>query len=252
MRFKRIRKIMLAACFLVFIGSGLILCMLFLSSGGNVEQFRIKSKEAGMENPIDFDKLQKINPDIYAWVQVPGTSIDYPVASSQGKEKEDYYLNHNFRKAYEFAGTIYSQRENSRDFSDPVTILYGHNMINGSMFAGLRKFADEQFFGKHDTVYIFTPEQRLTYQIAAYYETDNKNILQHYGFFQKKEQIEEYLKTIRQPDNGNVRLGISLNAAEKILTLSTCSSISTRRRILQSVLVGQNEWEESSPQPNTK
>lgn len=243
---KRIRKIMIVICFLTFTGSGLFFCMILLSDGGDSEQFRMKSKEARMENPINFEKLQKINPDIYAWIQVPGTRIDYPVASVTGTEDEDYYLNHNFRKHYEFAGTIYSRTENARDFSDPVTVLYGHNMINGSMFAGISKFADKQFFDNHDTVYVFTPERWLTYKIISYYESDNKDILRHYGLFRNKDLLEDYYRVVRQPENGSLREGISLKADDHILTLSTCSSMSTGRRLLQNVLAESKMWEKSA------
>lgn len=239
---KGIRKGIFAICFLVFCSSGLLLCSILLSDGGDVKRFRIEGDAEGMKNPIDFEKLQEINPDIYAWIQVPETQIDYPVASVTGKEDEDYYLNHNFRKSYEFAGTIYS-KENARDFSDPVTVLYGHNMINGSMFAGLKKFAEKQFFDKHDTVYIFTPEQRLTYRIVSYYESDNRNILQHYDFFQNQDSLEDYKKVIKEAKNGYVRQEISLDTVDRILTLSTCSSISTRRRLIQTVLAESRMWE---------
>lgn len=243
MMLKRIRKIILAVCFFVFCISFLFFRMILISDGGDTSRFRMKNKEDGMENPIDFKKLQEINPDIYAWIQVPGTRIDYPVASVTGIEDEDYYLNHNFRKKYEFAGTIYSHRENARDFSDPVTVLYGHNMINGSMFAGVKKFADKQFFENHDTAYVFTPVQRLTYRIISYYESDDKDILKHYGLFQNQNLLEDYHRVIKQPENGFTRKGISLGADDRILTLSTCSSISTKRRLLQTVLIESRLWE---------
>lgn len=238
-----IRKVILAVCFLVFCSSGLLLFAIFLSDGGDLEGFRTEHNKKEMKCPIDFEKLQKINPDIYAWIQVPGTRIDYPVASVTGTEDEDYYLNHNFRKSYAFAGTIYSHKENARDLSDPVTVLYGHNMINDSMFSGIKKFSNRQFFEKHDTVYIFTPEQMLTYRIVSYYESDNKNILQYYDFFQKQDSLEDYQKVIKEAKNGSVRQEISLGTADHILTLSTCSSISTRRRLLQTVLTERRMWE---------
>lgn len=65
---KRIRKIILAVCFFIFCISVLFLRMILLSDGGDTSRFRMKSKEDGMENPIDFKKLQEINPDIYAWI----------------------------------------------------------------------------------------------------------------------------------------------------------------------------------------
>lgn len=243
MMLKRIRKIILAVCFFIFCISVLFLRMILSSDGGDISRFQMKNKEDGMENPIDFKKLQEINPDIYAWIQVPGTRINYPVASVTGTEDEDFYLNHNYRKIYEFAGTIYSHRENARDLSDPVTVLYGHNMINGSMFAGVKKFADKEFFENHNTVYVFTPEQRLTYRIISCYESDNKDILKHYGLFQNKNLLEDYHRVIKQPENGFTRKGSSLGADDHILTLSTCSSISTKRRLLQTVLIESRLWE---------
>ena len=243
MMLKRIRKIILAVCFFIFCISVLFLRMILSSDGGDISRFQMKNREDGLENPIDFKKLQEINPDIYAWIQVPGTRINYPVASVTGTEDEDFYLNHNYRKIYEFAGTIYSHKENARDLSDPVTILYGHNMINGSMFAGVKKFADKEFFENHDTVYVFTPEQRLTYRIISYYESDDKDILKHYDYFHNQDLFREYLKVIRTVRNGYVRKEVAVRTEDRILTLSTCSSLSTRRRILQTVLIESILWE---------
>ena len=89
------------------------------------------------DNPINFKKLKKNNSDLYAWITIPDTNIDYAVAQSELSEDDNFYLNHNIDKEYEFAGTIYSQHKNSKDFSDFCTVLYGHNMLNGTMFATL-------------------------------------------------------------------------------------------------------------------
>ena len=72
---------------------------------------------------INFKKLIKINSDIYAWIYVPGTRIDYPVAQSQ--ESDDHYLKYNFKNEPEFAGCIYTEKANKKDFSDPNTVFYG-------------------------------------------------------------------------------------------------------------------------------
>ena len=67
-------------------------------------------------------------------------------------------VKHNIYGNYEFSGSIFSQRQNSKDFSDPVTVLYGHNMKNGTMFNTLHKFENKDFFKKHSKVYIYTPK----------------------------------------------------------------------------------------------
>ena len=86
---------------------------------------------------VDWDALREINPDVVAWVYVPGTVINYPVAHKEGDS--EYYLHHNFSlgegKFGAEYGSIMLSGENKGDFSDEVNILYGHHMRNGSMFA---------------------------------------------------------------------------------------------------------------------
>ena len=95
--------------------------------------------EQGM---VDFAKLQELNPELYAWIRIPNTAIDYPVAQ-YGGEEQDFYLHHNMYGEPEFAGCIYTENVNSKDFDDPVTVMYGHNMKNGSMFQNLFYFLEE-------------------------------------------------------------------------------------------------------------
>ena len=94
---------------------------------------------------INFTKLWEINTDLYAWIKIPNTAIDYPVAQYPGDD-DSYYLNHNMYKESAFAGCIYTEKLNKKDFSDPNTVLYGHNMQNGTMFRALHSFRDKDFF----------------------------------------------------------------------------------------------------------
>lgn len=105
------------------------------------------------ENPIDFEKLQSYNDEIYAWIHIPNTKIDYPVAQHEGED--DYYLKHNMYGEPEFAGTIYTEKCNKTDFSDPNTLIYGHNMRNGSMFQNLHKFEEKEFLMR-TSIFIYT------------------------------------------------------------------------------------------------
>ena len=109
---------------------------------------------------VDWDALRAINPDVVAWVYVPGTIINYPVAHKPGDS--EYYLHHNFSLGEgsfgaEF-GSIMLSGENAGDFSDEVNILYGHHMRNGSMFALLAEFRESSVFNEHRTFYLLTPE----------------------------------------------------------------------------------------------
>ncbi len=110
---------------------------------------------------VDWDALRAINPEVVAWVYIPGTPINYPVAHKAGDD--EYYLHHNFANSStgEFGaeyGCVMLSGENNGDFTDEVNIIYGHNMRNGSMFAFFNKMRDNAVFNEHRTVYLLTPE----------------------------------------------------------------------------------------------
>ena len=114
--------------------------------------------------PVDFEALRKVNPDIIGWIVIPGMEISYPIV--QG-EDNDYYLKHTFDKAENASGCIFVEVENSPDFSDNNTFVYGHNMKNKSMFAKLNRYQEEDTFRKNPEFVIYTPEGMLRYQIYS-------------------------------------------------------------------------------------
>ncbi len=116
------------------------------------------------KSSYDFDVLRGTNEDIYAWITVPGTQTDYPILQS---ETDDYYLDHNLDHTTGYPGCIYTNRCSSQDFSDELTVLYGHNMKDGSMFGDLHEFEEADFFEEHREILIETEEERLTYEIVA-------------------------------------------------------------------------------------
>lgn len=118
---------------------------------------------------VDWDALREINPDVVAWVYVPGTVINYPVAHKQGDS--EYYLHHNFslgegKFGAEF-GSIMLSGQNNGDFSDEVNVLYGHHMRNGSMFAPFAEFRESDVFNKHRTIFLLTPAGNYRLQTFA-------------------------------------------------------------------------------------
>lgn len=189
------------------------------------------------DNPIDFASLQKTNIDVYAWITIPGTDVDYPVVQSSSDKDDNFYLDHNIDQKYEFAGMIYSQRLNAKDFKDPVTVLYGHNMLNGSMFATLHRFEDEKFFKKHDSIIVYTPGHQLTYKIVSAYVYDNRHILNTFNFSKKKD-LKDYIESLTHPKSmvAKVRDNLKVTTKDHILTLSTCTSSDTQRYLVQGVL----------------
>ena len=140
-----------------------------------VEAWGYKTAEPEELN-VSFDELMEINPDIYAWIYIPNTNVDYPVARSTSDGDDSFYLEHNVYRQYQFSGTIYSEIKNQPDFHDRVTVLYGHNMLNGSMFATLHNFADPDFFEQNNTIFIQTKDKELTYLVYSAYTYDDRHI----------------------------------------------------------------------------
>ena len=106
---------------------------------------------------IDFDALRAINPDIVGWIVVPGTTIDYPVV--QGRDNE-WYLHRTFRGERNSAGAIFIDYLNAPDFSDGHTLVFGHNMQRGNMFAPLHGWDGDRFR-------IYTPDGVLEFEVFA-------------------------------------------------------------------------------------
>lgn len=194
--------------------------------------------KAGETNPIDFDKLQSYNSELIAWVRVPGTNVDYPVARHESGAL-NYYLNYNMYKQPAFCGCVFMQNLNKANFSDNNTVLYGHNMKALTMFGSLHYFEKASFFKKHKYMYVYTPTDVLTYEVFAAYTTDNRDLMLAYNFADKA-IYKKYLTSvsnIRSMD-ANIRDGVKVTASDKIITLSTCTHGQTSKRYLvQGVLV---------------
>lgn len=210
---------------------------------GEEEDLQITETEKE-ELPIDFEGLQQINPDIYAWLRIPDTNIDYPILQYAG-EDQSYYLTRDIYGESQTAGSIYTEYYNRKDFQDPNTVIYGHNMKNGSMFHNVRYFADREYFDEHEDLYIYLPDKILKYQIITCYEYDDRHLLGSFDF-SDEEVYAEYLEEIMNPRSMYtlVREGISLTTEDKLVTLSTCvANKPNNRRLLQAVLVEEIEAE---------
>ena len=118
---------------------------------------------------VDFKALQAENPDIVGWIYCKDTVIDYPVLKG---EDNDQYLYHDYTGAYNIDGSIFVDAENRDGFVDSNTIIYGHHMNSGSMFAGLIKWADQDYYKKHKVIWLLTPEQDYKIQLFAGHHVD--------------------------------------------------------------------------------
>lgn len=172
---------------------------------------------------IDFNMLQtKKNGHIYAWVSVPGTNVDYPVL--RHPTDDGFYLYHNLNGSQGYPGCIYTENWNSKDWTDPVTVLYGHDMRStGTMFHQLHKFESQSFFDKHEYFYIYTPEKTLKYQIFSAYVHSNEHLLGNHNF-SDKDTFDSFFGTVLSTNVGNshARAGVTVTSDSKVVALSTC------------------------------
>ena len=196
--------------------------------------------------PVKFEELQAVNPDVYAWITVPGTDIDYPIL--QHASDNTYYLMHNIDGSYGYPGCIYTENMNSKDFTDNNTVIYGHNMKNGSMFAQLHKFEDPDFFNENREVLIYLPDEVLHYTIFAAHIYDDRHLL--YSFdFTDPEVYQKYLDSIfsTRDMSANIDKDITVTTDDQIITLVTCIGSQPNNRLLvQAVLTDREPGAETA------
>ncbi len=178
---------------------------------------------------MDFEELRARNDDTVAWITIPDTKIDYPVV--QGDDN-DYYLNHLFTREYGSAGSIFMQYTNAPDFSDKNTILFGHHMNNGSMFAGLDKYRSQKYYDEHPTMALYTPGGDRTVEWFASYAITAAPLP---TAFDGDSAFLEYVK--RAKAKSTFKSDVEILMTDRIITLCTCSYVADDARyILMGVL----------------
>ena len=194
------------------------------------------------ENPINFTDIQAKNPDVCAWIQVDGTIIDYPILQSTPQNDDNFYLDHDINGEKKKAGSIYIQKLNHDDFSDPNTVIYGHNMLNGTMFGQLKKFRGKEFFDQNRYIYIYTPGHILKYEIISAFVYDDRHILNSFNF-NVDSDCKDFFNTCVNPQSltKQVTDNAELTLFDKIITLSTCTSNDSERYLVIGKLISDTE-----------
>lgn len=167
---------------------------------------------------IDFSNLKAENPDTVGWIEIPDTDISYPVV--QAKDNDEY-LTHSFSGAKNSSGAIFLDAESQSDLMGMHTIIYGHHMRDGSMFAQLVKFKDADFFAAHDEIVLYTPERTLRLTVIAAYAQKADNALRQFHFADA-EEMSGFIRE-RAAISANVREGVDLSQATRLYSFVTCS-----------------------------
>lgn len=166
---------------------------------------------------ISVSALQQEVSNAIGWIRIPDTALSYPIV--QG-EDNDYYLNHAWNGAWTSVGSIFMDYRCAADFSDFNTILYGHRMKDGSMFAALKHYRKADYFAQHPYVYIKTPDETRQYAVFAAYEAPVKACT-----YDINPESEEARQTVIDfaLEQSVIRTDVVPAATDRILTLSTCT-----------------------------
>lgn len=165
---------------------------------------------------IDFAALLAENKDIVGWIYCEGTPINYPVVQANDN---NYYLRRLLDGTYNIAGTIFMDYRNSADLTDLNTIIYGHNMRNGTMFGSLANYLQQDYYEEHPVIYYLTPRQSYEIQLAAGFVTEAWSNI--YSIPQTRAEQNELLQEIASKSRFKAK--ICLEEGDKIVTLSTCA-----------------------------
>ena len=186
------------------------------------------------DREIDFDELHERNSDIIAWLYVPGTNIDYPVVACSDNA---FYVWRDLDGNSSRAGTIFMDMANNLDISDRVTVFYGHNMRNGTMFAELHRYKNPEFFDENREIKLYTTEGMREYDIIAAYVTDDRNILYQTNYVDDA-VWEEYIEHVFNNTDSNANLLIKeIGINDSIITLLTCvPNQDSQRYVVQGLL----------------
>ncbi len=184
------------------------------------------------QSPIDFESLKKDSPDIIAWLNIEGTEINYPVLFREGDNS--YYLRRNTQGKYDKNGSLFIEDYNKTDFTDPVSIIYGHHMSSGAMFGRLQSiYTNPDTFNEFNKITLYFPKKELIYRVFCAVPLDNSHILYYHNFNNEK-VFENYFEEIFQTRSLLAVFDetVALTPEDKILMLSTCFSDDYSRRFV--------------------
>lgn len=166
---------------------------------------------------IDLDALREVNPDVIGWILIPDSNINYPIL--QG-EDNDFYLNHTWEGKKNSVGSIFLEHLNSPDFTDFNTIVYGHNMNDGSMFANVRRYSTDWYWERHPYIYIATDTGVYRYEVFSSYKAELDSSAYGLSFQQEKTRASFLVDAL---ESSQIITNVIPDTTDRVLTLSTCS-----------------------------
>ena len=189
---------------------------------------------------VDFDALRETGPDIIGWLTLPDTAINYPVTQADDNE---YYLHHLYDGTYNKTGCLFADYENQEDFSDRNTIIYGHNMRDGSMFATLNEYDEQSYFDGHPKMYLVTPGGGYIVEIfTAFVAKPSESGSDTFPWRLNWKDDGAYTTWLSEMAGRSViETDVTVTSSDKVLTLSTCTPGGASRFIVMGKLMAVND-----------
>ena len=185
-----------------------------------------------------FSDFRIQNPEVFGWLEIYGTNIDYPLVQGENNEK---YLNTSADGKYSLSGSIYLDYRNKNDLSDFNSIIYGHHMEGQVMFGEIGKFKDENYFKNHRYASLYCNEKYYGLEFFAFLEIDAYDQLIYHPAVKEDNEKEEYLRHIKDVALYYRELGVGKE--DKIVLLSTCTTDMTNGRHILVGRLSEQVWE---------
>jgi sortase B len=185
---------------------------------------------------VDSEGLLEKNSDYIGWIYIPGTDVSYPVVQT---DDNTYYLHRDIEKKKKYPGTIFMDCENL-GASDPHSILYGHNMKNGSMFHEIKKYLDQEWANEHPVFWFVKKDgTKMLFKVfsaeSVYHGTEEIYTIVTENSLEKAEQMESMVNYM--VEKSAIDMGITPTSDDTIMTLSTCMPNNKYRCAVNGILV---------------
>lgn len=191
------------------------------------------SEDLPYVSPVDFEALQAMNSDIYAWLYIPDTNINYPILQREGDD--GYYLKHSSSTASSKAGAVFTESAyNAKDFCDAATVVYGHHMNSGAIFGDLQMlYSAPGGLEEHQEIIVYLPEKELRYRVFAAVPFNMRHIL-YYNDFSDPDEFQAFLEQVLSVRSINASFDetVEVSAGDQLLILSTCLQGDSKQRYL--------------------
>ena len=182
---------------------------------------------------IDWNALRDINPDTVGWVYIPDSNVNYPIVHASDNSK---YLHASYADSVQglvWHGAPFLDKDNAPDFTDDNNIVYAHNMQDGSMFADVTKFQNQEYYDSHTEIYVYTPGMNYLYKPYAVNQIPGSDPLVIDNFASDAEMHEYALDKVSASNVSDTDASSQIEKSSSYLALVTCvNSLSLDERVV--------------------